>query len=174
MPPASLLLVTPLINKLKIPGPILDFLLQNPPYAVIVGILYLILCYLALRLSLMLPLILLKQLSWRQAGQLSWQKTKKQFGHFLGELMLIVSFSLLLTAIFDSIIYLLQSWLDTTSIALNSVIVNLFLIELFAEIITCYLVAMISQLLVKNITTSKLLNHQLFISGWWYYWSSQA
>ncbi|MGK4178600.1 glycerophosphoryl diester phosphodiesterase membrane domain-containing protein [Lapidilactobacillus dextrinicus] len=154
LPPASLLLSTPLINKLKIPGPILDFLLQNPPYAVIVGILYLILCYLALRLSLMLPLILLKQLSCRQAGQLSWQKTKKQFGHFLGELMLIVSFSLLLTAIFDSIIYLLQSWLDTTSIALNSVIVNLFLIELFAEIITCYLVAMISQLLVKNITTS--------------------
>ena len=154
LPPASLLLSTPLINKLKIPGPILDFLLQNPPYAVIVGILYLILCYLALRLSLMLPLILLKQLSWRQAGQLSWQKTKKQFGHFLGELMLIVSFRLLLTAIFDSIIYLLQSWLDTTSISLNSVIVNLFLIELFAEIITCYLVAMISQLLVKNITTS--------------------
>lgn len=154
LPPASLLLSTPLINKLKIPGPILDFLLQNPPYAVIVGILYLILCYLALRLSLMLPLILLKQLSCRQAGQLSWQKTKKQFGHFLGELMLIVSFSLLLTAIFDSIIYLLQSWLDTTSIALNSVIVNLFLIKLFAEIITCYLVAMISQLLVKNITTS--------------------
>ncbi len=76
LPPASLLLSTPLINKLKIPGPILDFLLQNPPYAVIVGILYLILCYLALRLSLMLPLILLKQLSWRQAGQLSWQKTK--------------------------------------------------------------------------------------------------
>lgn len=154
LPLAGFLLSTPLINKLKIPGPILDGLIQNPLYAAGIGLIYLVLIYFALRFLLMLPLMLLRHLPAKQAGQLSWQKTKGRLSFYLGNLVLILGTSLLLRAGIYLFVYFVQKVLDQTPVAVPGVISNLFIMELVAELTSCYLIALMAQLLVSQTDTS--------------------
>ena len=98
-----------ILAKIKIPAFILDFIFENRMAIIaLVCIVYLFFFYLAIRMIFVLPEMILKDVSLREAVKNSWIKTKKIFFKFIGQFIVISGSILLFSAMSYSIIFSIQ------------------------------------------------------------------
>ncbi|WP_268912216.1 glycerophosphodiester phosphodiesterase [Lentilactobacillus sp. SPB1-3] len=150
LPFSTVFLSTPLLNKVKIPGFIMTFLLQNPWYTAGIAVLYVVIAYVGVRLFLILPLMILQHKTAREAFHLSLQKTRGRLWFYVGNLFLIVFFSSLVTIIIYGSVYGLQTYLDSTNVAFAGAMVNLFIVEIVAQFTGCYVTALVAGLMISG------------------------
>lgn len=150
MPFGSFLLSSPLLNKVKIPDFIMEFLLQNPLATAGIAVFYLVVGYVGIRLLLTLPLMILQQQRAIPAVRLSWHKTRKRVWFYIGNLVLIVGTKGLVTLILYTGAYGLQLYLDTTKVAFAGAMVNLFVMELVAEFMGYYVTTLMCGLIISG------------------------
>ena len=150
LPFGSVFLSTPLLNKVKIPGFILEFLLQNPLYTAGLVAIYLVVGYIGIRLFLVLPLMIIQHQSAREAMHQSLKKTKGHFWFYTGSLALVVGVKALIVLITYVGVYLAQVGMDNTRFAFAAAMVNLFLMEIVSEFLNSYVTVLIAALMING------------------------
>ncbi|WP_252893589.1 glycerophosphoryl diester phosphodiesterase membrane domain-containing protein [Lentilactobacillus senioris] len=150
VPFGGLLLSSPLLNKVKIPDFIWQFLLQNPVATVAIVTFYVLVGYLGIRLLLTLPLMIIQQVRTVPAIRLSWRKTHGRVWFYIGNIVLIVGTKALITMLVYLLAYFSQLYLDTTKLAFAGAMVNLFLMELISEFMNYYMSTLVFGLMISG------------------------
>lgn len=147
IPFGSAIFSTPLLNKAKIPAFILNYLMAQPLTAGLVLVFYLGVAYLGIRWIHILPLMIIEQKSASDALKESWQVTKGHFWRYMRTIVLFFVVVGLITWGLYLILYVAQLYFDTTKIALATATIALFIVEVFSQLVACY-IAVISMMLM--------------------------
>lgn len=162
LPFANLIFKTSLLSKVTIPTFIIDFLLNNSIYACLLGICYLLIFYLGLRLLLTLPLMIIKQQSAKQAIMTSWNLTKKHNLKTLRRMLVITIIVGFITALGYLAIILLQVAFDNFASPFNllTAIVLLSLLQFLATLSAAFVSFLFLQLVLTkaHLVTNKTFN----------------
>ncbi|MEG0256222.1 MAG: glycerophosphodiester phosphodiesterase [Vagococcus sp.] len=132
LPVAQEVFNTQLLNKVVIPAFIMDFLANNLWYALIVAFLGLLIGYIAIRWIFILPLMVLGDMSSKEAMRKSLAITKKRFWHFSWRIFIFTMLSMGIKYIIFVLIYMFQVWLDTkvNPYPLIGGVINLSLVQI--------------------------------------------
>lgn len=152
MPFANLIFKTPLLSKVTIPAFIVDFLLNNPLFACLLGLFYLGIFYLGLRLLLTLPLMIIKQVPTNQAVLTSWNLTKKHNLTTLRRMFIITICVGLVTALGYMVAILLQVAFDNLAAPYNllTAILLLALLQFWATLSATFVSFLLLQLVLSQ------------------------
>lgn len=145
---------SPLLSKIVIPEFILDFLLQKPLYATLIGILYLAIFILSIRLLFVLPLMLFEKVKIKAALAQSWQLTRNKFWAYTLKLLKISFIALITNLGLIGILYSIQLGLDQNPLsALIGGSINVTLLQIGSFLISVWAsVALLQLILPADVT----------------------
>lgn len=145
---------SPLLSKIVIPEFILDFLLQKPLYATLLGIFYLAIFILSIRLLFVLPLMLFEKVKIKAALAQSWQLTRNKFWVYTLKLLKISFIALITNLGLIGILYSIQLGLDQNSLsALIGGSINVTLLQIGSFLISVWAsVALLQLILPADVT----------------------
>ena len=145
---------SPLLSKIVIPEFILDFLLQKPLYATLIGIFYLAIFILSIRLLFVLPLMLFEKVKIKAALAQSWQLTKNKFWAYTLKLLKISFIALITNLGLIGILYSIQLGLDQNPLsALIGGSINITLLQIGSFLISVWAsVALLQLILPADVT----------------------
>ncbi|MDT2848273.1 glycerophosphodiester phosphodiesterase [Vagococcus carniphilus] len=115
LPVSQEIFQTQLLNKVVIPNFIIDFLGNNLLYALLLALAGTVIVYLAIRWLFVLPLVILTQISPKEAIPKSLEITKGKFWFFSWRIFLLSLFSVGIKYMLFILIYFIQIGLDTLS-----------------------------------------------------------
>ncbi|MGX4685514.1 glycerophosphoryl diester phosphodiesterase membrane domain-containing protein [Vagococcus sp. JNUCC 83] len=121
-----------LLSKIKIPAFIVDFIFENRIVFVVLFILmYLSLIVMAIRLMFTLPLMILKDFTFKEASKTSWRVTRKHFKSIISQFILVMGTVALIAILINGILIGIQGLMDTyyQDYAFYSAIVLLSLLQ---------------------------------------------
>lgn len=145
---------SPLLSKIVIPEFILDFLLQKPLYATLIGIFYLAIFILSIRLLFVLPLMLFEKVKIKAALAQSWQLTRNKFWAYTLKLLTISFIALITNLGLIGILYSIQLGLDQNPLsALIGGSINITLLQIGSFLISVWAsVALLQLILPADVT----------------------
>lgn len=145
---------SPLLSKIVIPEFILDFLLQKPLYATLLGIFYLAIFILSIRLLFVLPLMLFEKVKIKAALAQSWQLTRNKFWAYTLKLLKISFIALITNLGLIGILYSIQLGLDQNPLsALIGGSINITLLQIGSFLISVWAsVALLQLILPADVT----------------------
>lgn len=145
---------SPLLSKIVIPEFILDFLLQKPLYATLLGIFYLAIFILSIRLLFVLPLMLFEKVKIKTALAQSWQLTRNKFWAYTLKLLKISFIALITNLGLIGILYSIQLGLDQNPLsALIGGSINVTLLQIGSFLISVWAsVALLQLILPADVT----------------------
>lgn len=145
---------SPLLSKIVIPEFILDFLLQKPLYATLIGIFYLAIFILSIRLLFVLPLMLFEKVKIKAALAQSWQLTRNKFWAYTLKLLKISFIALITNLGLIGILYSIQLGLDQNPLsALIGGSINVTLLQIGSFLISVWAsVALLQLILPADVT----------------------
>lgn len=145
---------SPLLSKIVIPEFILDFLLQKPLYATLIGIFYLTIFILSIRLLFVLPLMLFEKVKIKAALAQSWQLTRNKFWAYTLKLLKISFIALITNLGLIGILYSIQLGLDQNPLsALIGGSINVTLLQIGSFLISVWAsVALLQLILPADVT----------------------
>lgn len=145
---------SPLLSKIVIPEFILDFLLQKPLYATLLGIFYLAIFILSIRLLFVLPLMLFEKVKIKAALAQSWQLTRNKFWAYTLKLLKISFIALITNLGLIGILYSIQLGLDQNPLsALIGGSINVTLLQIGSFLISVWAsVALLQLILPADVT----------------------
>lgn len=145
---------SPLLSKIVIPEFILDFLLQKPLYATLLGIFYLTIFILSIRLLFVLPLMLFEKVKIKAALAQSWQLTRNKFWAYTLKLLKISFIALITNLGLIGILYSIQLGLDQNPLsALIGGSINVTLLQIGSFLISVWAsVALLQLILPADVT----------------------
>lgn len=145
---------SPLLSKIVIPEFILDFLLQKPLYATLLGIFYLAIFILSIRLLFVLPLMLFEKVKIKAALAQSWQLTRNKFWAYTLKLLKISFIALITNLGLIGILYSIQLGLDQNPLsALIGGSINVTLLQISSFLISVWAsVALLQLILPADVT----------------------
>lgn len=145
---------SPLLSKIVIPEFILDFLLQKPLYATLLGIFYLAIFILSIRLLFVLPLMLFEKVKIKAALAQSWQLTRNKFWAYTLKLLKISLIALITNLGLIGILYSIQLGLDQNPLsALIGGSINVTLLQIGSFLISVWAsVALLQLILPADVT----------------------
>lgn len=145
---------SPLLSKIVIPEFILDFLLQKPLYATLIGIFYLAIFILSIRLLFVLPLMLFEKVKIKAALAQSWQLTRNKFWAYTLKLLKISFIALITNLGLIGILYSIQLRLDQNPLsALIGGSINVTLLQIGSFLISVWAsVALLQLILPADVT----------------------
>lgn len=139
-----------LLSKIKVPVFILDFIFANRVTMIALAlVIYFILIYLAIRLIFALPEMILKNQTFQQAIQQSWQQTKHAVFKIFSRILFFNGSLLLLSGCSFAVILLTQAWIEQSlpAHALTSAVIAMMCLQLvflmnmvFSAVGTFYLI----------------------------------
>lgn len=128
VPFAGVVVQSALLNKVKIPAFVLDWLGTKPIFAVLVAVFYGAAAYLGLRWVRVLPNTILRDQPLLTAARQSWQQTRGKFWRYSWRLLLLTVGATLVGWVWSSGLIGLQTGLDRTAIAFPAAVVLLTLL----------------------------------------------
>ncbi len=145
---------SPLLSKIVIPEFILDFLLQKPLYATLIGIFYLAIFILSIRLLFVLPLMLFEKVKINAALAQSWQLTRNKFWAYTLKLLKLSFIALITNLGLIGILYSIQLGLDQNPLsALIGGSINVTLLQIGSFLISVWAsVALLQLILPADVT----------------------
>ncbi|KRL13883.1 glycerophosphoryl diester phosphodiesterase membrane domain-containing protein [Schleiferilactobacillus perolens] len=114
IPFAGGIINSPLLNKVRIPQFILDFLNENALYGFLIGMFYLAMLYVGIRLIRVLPYMILDDQSAGEAMHNSWQETRKHFWFYFWRITWLTAVVTVVQTLWTEGLILLQSYLDNS------------------------------------------------------------
>lgn len=103
-----------LLSKFKIPVFIVDFIFENRVIFVVLFILvYVSLIVVAIRLMFTLPLMILKDYTFKEASKISWQQTKKHFKSIVLQFVFVIGTIAVIALIVNGLVIGIQELADT-------------------------------------------------------------
>lgn len=114
IPFAGGIINSPLLNKVRIPQFILDFLNENALYGFLIGMFYLAMLYVGIRLIRVLPHMILDDQSAGEAMHNSWQETRKHFWFYFWRITWLTAVVTVVQTLWTEGLILLQSYLDNS------------------------------------------------------------
>lgn len=155
---------TPLLNKVKIPSFLIDYILnENFALLIVLILIYAVTFYLGIRFLLVLPLIILGKSSGHEAVKRSWHLTKLNFRSIVWRLFLLFIATVVVVFVGQMLVLGIQALFDnftTKEVSFVAAMVNLVLIEFFMLLSSIALGA--GSLMVM---TDELANDQQFIQN---------
>lgn len=153
VPFSGIFFSSPLLSKVVIPEFILDFLLQKPLYATLIGIFYLAIFILSIRLLFVLPLMLFEKVKIKAALAQSWQLTRNKFWAYTLKLLKISFIALITNLGLIGILYSIQLGLDQNPLsALIGGSINVTLLQIGSFLISVWAsVALLQLILPTNV-----------------------
>lgn len=103
-----------LLDKVRIPEFILDFLNENNFYAMLIGIFYLIMLYVGIRLIRVLPHMILDDQPAGTALRNSWRETKKHFWFYFWRVTWLTAVVAVVQVLWTEGLVGIQTYLDTS------------------------------------------------------------
>lgn len=154
VPFSGIFFSSPLLSKVVIPEFILDFLLQKPLYATLIGIFYLAIFILSIRLLFVLPLMLFEKVKIKAALAQSWQLTRNKFWAYTLKLLKISFIALITNLGLIGILYSIQLGLDQNPLsALIGGSINVTLLQIGSFLISVWAsVALLQLILPADVT----------------------
>lgn len=154
VPFSGIFFSSPLLSKIVIPEFILDFLLQKPLYATLIGIFYLVIFILSIRLLFVLPLMLFEKVKIKAALAQSWQLTRNKFWAYTLKLLKISFIALITNLGLIGILYSIQLGLDQNPLsALIGGSINVTLLQIGSFLISVWAsVALLQLILPADVT----------------------
>lgn len=162
LPFGSELFTTPLLNKAKIPAFIMSYLLDNPLWAALLAILYVVAAYIGIRLIAVLPLMMLDHYHSREAIRLSWQRTRYNFWNYFSKIILTLVLISVVVFVIYAVLYVGQVLFDKTGVALVAATANLFLMEVLTEFLVCYATIIFMMIILSSHDTHRQTPLSLF------------
>ncbi|TGD20056.1 glycerophosphoryl diester phosphodiesterase membrane domain-containing protein [Levilactobacillus suantsaiihabitans] len=150
IPFGSELFTTPLLNKAKIPAFIVSYLMDNPLWAALLAVGYVVAAYIGIRLIAVLPLMMLDHYHSREAIRLSWQRTRHNFWNYLSKILLTLALISATVFVIYAALYIGQVLFDKTHVALVAATANLFLMEVITEFIVCYATVLFMMIILSS------------------------
>ncbi|MCI2170310.1 glycerophosphodiester phosphodiesterase [Schleiferilactobacillus perolens] len=114
IPFAGGIINSPLLNKVRIPQFILDFLNENALYGFLIGMFYLAMLYVGIRLIRVLPHMILDDQSAGEAMHNSWQETRKHFWFYFWRITWLTAVVTVVQTLWTEGLILFQSYLDNS------------------------------------------------------------
>ncbi|MCI1914030.1 MAG: glycerophosphodiester phosphodiesterase [Schleiferilactobacillus harbinensis] len=114
IPFAGGIINSPLLNKVRIPQFILDFLNENALYGFLIGMFYFAMLYVGIRLIRVLPHMILDDQSAGEAMHNSWQETRKHFWFYFWRITWLTAVVTVVQTLWTEGLILLQSYLDNS------------------------------------------------------------
>lgn len=142
-PFGSLGISSTLLNKVKIPQFILDWLLQEHfPLAILLGAIYLIVLYIGLRWLFVLPLMIFENKPIKLALNRSWEMTRGKTLHYLGIFLVLIAVVSIMATVLIGIVIMLQWLIDQAAflgkIDFTMAVINMTLIQFINIFISIY------------------------------------
>ncbi|GEO57787.1 glycerophosphoryl diester phosphodiesterase membrane domain-containing protein [Companilactobacillus bobalius] len=142
-PFGSLGISSTLLNKVKIPQFILDWLLQEHlPLAILLGVLYLVVLYIGLRWLFVLPLMIFENKPIKLALNRSWEMTRGKALHYLGIFLILIAVVSIMATVLIGIVIMFQWLIDQAAflgkLDFTMAVINMTLIQFINIVISIY------------------------------------
>ncbi|MQS97756.1 glycerophosphodiester phosphodiesterase [Lactobacillus halodurans] len=159
IPFGSFGLYSSLLNKVKIPEFILDWLFQEHlPLGILLAFIYIVIFYIGLRWILVLPSMIFKNKSVGSAINDSWRKTKGKTIQYFGVFLLLFIIVSIVTFLSTSILIFCQSVIDKTAfltkIDFPMAVFNMVAIQLINYLTSLYGLGMAVLIILSDTTTN--------------------
>lgn len=151
---------TPLLSKAIVPNFIIDYILEGKvTYIVLLLFGYIFIFYLAIRLVLVLPILILKGGSIKSAVSKSWNITKGKVLKIIMRFVIVVILSIVVGILIYLCVYEIQVLFDNKlpELALYSAVVCLLLIQFTSIVITSYITVYFFEILLDILIKSKTI-----------------
>lgn len=163
-----------LLNKVKIPQFIIDWLFQEHlPLGILLVAVYLVIFYIGLRWILVLPSMIFENKDILPAIRHSWRKTKGHMFYYLGIFLILVAVVAIFVALSTSILIGLQYGIDHISflkaIDFPMAVVNMTAIQLINYTTSIYASSMVVLIILSDTTTNYFYPRKEHRSHKWFW-----
>lgn len=158
-PLGSLGMSSSLLNKVKIPQFIIDWLFQEHlPFGLVLLFIYIIIFYIGLRWIFVLPSMIFENKSIKNSIKHSWYKTKGKSMHYLGIFVLLIIIITVFAFLTSSILIIFQYGIDNTiflkKIDFPMAVINMTAVQLINYITSLYASGMVVLIILSDTTTN--------------------
>lgn len=173
-PFGSLGMSSSLLNKVKIPQFIIDWLFQEHlPLGILLIVLYAAIFYVGLRWILVLPSMIFENKSIKTSITHSWRKTKNHTLYYLGIFLILIAVISIFVALSTGILIALQVIIDHFTflkvIDFPMAVVNMTAIQLINYITSIYASGMVVLIILSDTTTNYFYPRKKHRSHKWFW-----
>lgn len=163
-----------LLNKVKIPQFIIDWLFQEHlPIGMLLILIYLVIFYIGLRWILVLPSMIFENKDIRPAIIHSWRKTKGRTLHYLGIFLILIAVISIFVAITTGILIAFQFGIDHITflkvIDFPMAVINLTAIQLINYTTSIYASGMVVLIILSDTRTNYFYPSKKHRSHKWFW-----
>lgn len=163
-----------LLNKVKIPQFIIDWLFQEHlPIGMLLILVYLVIFYIGLRWILVLPSMIFENKDIRPAIIHSWRKTKGRTLHYLGIFLILIAVISIFVAITTGILIAFQFGIDhiafLKTIDFPMAVINLTAIQLINYTTSIYASGMVVLIILSDTKTNYFYPNKKHRSHKWFW-----
>lgn len=163
-----------LLNKVKIPQFIIDWLFQEHlPIGMLLIVVYLVIFYIGLRWILVLPSMIFENKAIKSAIIHSWRKTKGKTVYYLGVFAILIAVITVFVAVSTGLLIALQAGIDNLTflkaIDFPMAVVNMTAIQLINYITSLYASGMVVLIILSDTRTNYFYPRKKHHSHKWFW-----
>lgn len=163
-----------LLNKVKIPQFIIDWLFQEHlPIGMLLIVVYLVIFYIGLRWILVLPSMIFENKAIKSAIIHSWRKTKGKTVYYLGVFAILIAVITVFVAVSTGLLIALQAGIDNLTflkaIDFPMAVVNMTAIQLINYITSLYASGMVVLIILSDTRTNYFYPRKKHRSHKWFW-----
>lgn len=163
-----------LLNKVKIPQFIIDWLFQEHlPIGMLLIVVYLVIFYIGLRWILVLPSMIFENKAIKSAIVHSWRKTKGKTVYYLGVFAILIAVITVFVAVSTGLLIALQAGIDNLTflkaIDFPMAVVNMTAIQLINYITSLYASGMVVLIILSDTRTNYFYPRKKHRSHKWFW-----
>ncbi len=153
LPLSDIYLNSPLLSKVQMPAFIFEAVDKSWLLIGLVGLIYLLLFYLGIRLIEVLPLMILNRQHGFAAAKRSWQMTRHNSWRFFWRIVVLGAISVLTTTLLSGVLYQVQVYFDQKDnvVAFISAVINMGLLSIWQYIIGAFSLVVFILVLIFNL-----------------------
>lgn len=153
LPFSNVYLSSPLLSKVAIPTFILETVTKNAWLEILLAAVAILVLYIGIRLTLVLPLMILKRQRGFEAAGNSWAMTRHRTWGYMWRLMMLGVISLASTTLLSVGLYFLQTYLDhqSSGIAFTGAVINMGLLVIWQRLIASFSLVVFMLMLILAI-----------------------
>ncbi|WP_288530780.1 glycerophosphodiester phosphodiesterase [uncultured Secundilactobacillus sp.] len=162
LPFSKMYFISPLLDKVKIPIFILNYLTNNLVYAILGLIVFLTINYLAIRFIQVLPLMILDRQRGIQAVKSSWQFTRHHTWAYLWRIVVIGLTGVVATLAMSFGLYLLQLQLDKGQniVAFTGAVINMAILAVWTQLVAAAALVIFALMLLHGLEQQVIIGTQ--------------
>jgi len=167
-------LTSTLLNKVKVPQFIIDWLFQEHiPFAILLVIAYVIIFYIGLRWIYVLPLMIFENKPIKMSIRRSWNLTRGRIIYLLGIFASIVAIVAIVATVSIGIVFACQWLIDNASflkpVDSTMAVINMTIVQFINIVTSIYATGMVILVMLNKTTTHYFYSHREHRGHKWFW-----